>query len=142
MSFEKLLMITVNKKNWPEFKKFIIVGILNTLVGYGLFAILIYANIFYLLSLTISHVLATFHSYLWNRLFTFKSAGKISRELPKFAVVYSFIYVLNFFLLYLAVDLLKLNVLISQLFILGFVTIVSFLGQRYWTFKGYKMGEV
>lgn len=131
-------MITVLKKNWPEFKKFIIVGILNTIVGYGLFAILIYANIFYLLSLTISHVLATLHSYLWNRFFTFRSANRMWQELPKFAIVYSVIYVLNFLLLYVAVDLFKFNVLVSQLFILGVVTVISFLGQRYWTFRSIK----
>lgn len=128
-------MITVIKKHWKEFNKFVFVGILNTIVGYGLFAILIYLNVFYLLSLTVSHILGTLHSYLWNRFFTFKSANRVRQELPKFIVVYTLIYFLNFILLYIAVGLFRFNALISQLFILGLVTTISFVGQRYWTFR-------
>lgn len=129
-------MIT-ERENLRAFSKFIFVGILNTVVGYGLFALLIYLNVFYLLSLTISHIAATIHSYLWNRFFTFKSQNNITKEMPKFAAVYTLIYLANFVLLYVAVDLLQFNALIAQLFILGVVTIISFLGQRYWTFRRY-----
>ena len=127
-------MIT-EARNLRAFSKFIFVGILNTLVGYGLFALLVYLNIFYLLSLSISHIVGTTHSYLWNRYFTFNSKNRFTQEFPKFITVYASIYVLNFALLYLAVDLFKFNVFISQLVILGLVTAISFIGQRYWAFK-------
>lgn len=115
--------------------KFIFVGILNTVFGYSLFALLIYLQIFYLLALTISHLLATFNSYLWNRFFTFKSKNRIQKELVKFLIIYTSIYILNFLLLYIWVDLFNINPLISQLFILVLVTTISFLGQRYLVFK-------
>jgi len=125
----------ITRKELQAFSKFIFVGVLNTIVGYGLFVILIYLNVFYLMALTISHIFATTHSYVWNRFFTFKSKNSIFKEMPKFVMVYGFIYVINFLFLFVAVDLWKFNVFISQLCILTFVTIISFLSQRYWTFK-------
>ncbi|OGD88358.1 hypothetical protein A3D81_01240 [Candidatus Curtissbacteria bacterium RIFCSPHIGHO2_02_FULL_40_17] len=132
-----VLFKSTQGENFRLSSKFIFVGILNTIVGYGLFALLIDLNIFYLLSLTISHIAGTIHSYLWNRLFTFKSKSSIVKEITKFVTVYTFIYLTNFVLLYVAVDLLQLNTLIAQLFILGVVTVISFLSQRYWTFRRY-----
>lgn len=130
-----LEFIKKETKNWREFSKFVFVGILNTGLGYLLFALFIYVGIFYLLSMTISHILTVIHSYFWNRSFTFKSKGSYQKELPKFFVVYTIVYFLNFILLYITVGLLKLNVYVSQVFILGFVVVTSFCGQRYWTFK-------
>ena len=60
--------------------RFLFVGGLNTIVGYGIYAILIFLNINYLLSNTISTILGVLHSYLWNRFFTFKSKEKASKE--------------------------------------------------------------
>ncbi len=125
----------IERKNWPILSKFILVGVLNTVLGYTLFGLLIYFKFYYLLALTISHIVGTINSFLWNRFFTFKSQNKISQEILKFVISYSFIYLLNFFLLFLSVSILKLNVYYSQIVILIFVVITSFSLQRNWTFK-------
>ena len=132
--FEKLLTIT-DLKNRKVFSKFILVGILNTVFGYLLFAILIYLGVFYLLSLTISHILAVIHSFLWNKYFTFKSKNEVKGEIIKFALVYTSIYLVNFLLLYIWTGILKVSPFISQFFILFVITTISFFGQRYWVFK-------
>ena len=132
--FGKLLTIT-DLKNRKVFSKFILVGILNTLVGYLLFALLIYLGVFYLLSLTVSHILAVIHSFLWNKYFTFKSKNEVKGEIIKFALVYTSIYLVNFLLLYIWTGILKVSPFISQFFILFVITTISFFGQRYWVFK-------
>ena len=134
MLFAKLLTI-IGKENIPIFKRFFIVGVLNTIVGYTIFGLLVYFEVYYLLSLTISHVLGTIHSYLWNKFFTFKSKNKIRKEVLKFATIYTFIYLVNFLLLFLAVNVFRLNVYLSQIAILGFVIITSFVLQQKWAFK-------
>lgn len=117
------------------FSRFIFVGIINTVVGYTLFAILTHLEIFYLVSLTVSHILATVNSYFWNRKFTFKSNNKINGEIQRFVLVYTSTYICNFILLFIAVDFLKVKPVIAQVPIIFIVAIVSFLGQRLFTFK-------
>lgn len=127
-------MIT-GKNHYRELTKFILVGLLNTSLGYGLFTLLIYIKINYLVALTLSHIIATCHSYIWNRYFTFKSRNKIKKEIFKFFLIYAIIYIMNFTILYLSVHFLNFKPLISQLFILAAITTISFIGQRFYTFK-------
>lgn len=134
-------MITILKKNESHIQlvKFILVGIANTALGYGLFALFLYINIFYLISLTISHIIATTNSYILNKYITFNSKGEIRKEAWKFFLVYGMIYIINFTFLFIAVRLLRFKPLIAQIFILIIVTAISFLGQKYFTFKKEKL---
>jgi putative flippase GtrA len=123
-------------QNKKTFIKFLLVGTLNTIVGYGLYTFLLYMNIYYLVALTASHIIATTHSYLWNKYFTFKSTNKAEKEMPRFILVYAFIYFLNLILLFIFVNILRVNPLVSQLTLLGVIALVSFSGQRLFTFRG------
>ena len=125
----------IGQKNYDQFPKFIFVGVLNTGLGYFLFALFLKLGLFYLLSLTVSHILATIHSYIWNRYFTFKSKTKIISEIPKFFLIYAFVYAVNFLLLYIAVDVFKLKPLFAQIPILLIVITISFTGQKFFTFR-------
>ena len=54
-----------------QLSKFSLIGILNTILGYGLFVIFLYwFN--YLVASIFSHIIAVTHSYLWNKFWTFK----------------------------------------------------------------------
>ena len=68
--------------------RFLFVGGLNTLVGYGVYAILLFLHFNYLVANSISTVIGVLHSYLWNRFFTFKSKEKAGKEFMKFISVY------------------------------------------------------
>ena len=75
--------------------RFLFVGGLNTLVGYGIYALLVYIGVNYLLANTISTIIGIAHSYLWNRFFTFKSKNKAIKEITKFVSVYIVSYLLG-----------------------------------------------
>ena len=75
--------------------RFLLVGILNTLVGYGLYALFLSLHINYLIANTMSTILGIIHSYLWNRFFTFKSKEKASKEIVKFFFVYLISYLIG-----------------------------------------------
>ena len=123
-------------KNLPiiQLSKFSFVGVLNTIVGYGAFFILLtWYN--YLLSLIISHIIGVTHSYVWNKYWTFKSDGIQINEFIKFNSIYVIVFVVNIIILFLLVDILKFNPKIGQLFVLPIITVISFVGHKYWSFK-------
>ena len=76
-----------------HFIRFILVGILNTMVGYGLFALFIYLGLHYSLAVLFSTILGI--------LFNFKSIGKFvfnsnnNERIYHFIGVYVLLYLLN-----------------------------------------------
>jgi putative flippase GtrA len=121
--------------------KFILVGILNTLVGYGIFFIaLIFVN--YLIALILAHVGGVLTSYVWNRAWTFKSKNSMAVEFMKFESVYLIGLAINMALLYVAIDRMHLDARVMQLLLLPAITILTFIGHKLWSFKGEQCNEV
>jgi len=120
--------------------KFILVGIFNTLVGYGTFFIaLIFVN--YLIALILAHVVGVLTSYAWNRAWTFKSTNSMAVEFMKFESVYLIGLAINMALLYVAVDIMDLDARVIQLLLLPTITIFTFIGHKFWSFKGEQHNE-
>ncbi len=116
--------------------KFIIVGILNTLVGYSVyFVCLRLFDIHYVISLTIAHVIGVIHSYIWNNKWTFQAKKIDFESIIKFSAVYVLTFLMNLLLLSVLVQIGGYNALISQLFALFFTTLISFVGHKYWSFS-------
>jgi putative flippase GtrA len=117
-----------------QLSKFGLIGILNTILGYGLFVI--FLNWFnYFGALVFSHIIAVTHSYLWNRYWTFKSSKNPLKEFLKFNSVYLLVFVANAITLFLLVDVFNFDPRVGQLFALPIITIISFTGHKYWSFK-------
>ena len=76
-----------------NFVRFILVGILNTIIGYGLFVLFIYLGLHYSLAVLLSTILGV--------LFNYKSIGKLvfnthnNDRIYHFIGVYIFLYLLN-----------------------------------------------
>jgi putative flippase GtrA len=115
--------------------RFIFVGILNLILSYGVYFILLYLNIYYIFALLISSVIGIAHSFIWNKKWTFKSKGDVRKESIRFISVYGFAFLINLLILALFVEKLMFNPKIAQLFALGVVTIISFYGHKYWSFR-------
>ena len=99
-------MVKLLKKVYAlHISKYIIVGVLNTIVGYSVYSFLILSDIKYVFALLISHVAGVTNSYFWNKYYTFKSVNKSWHELKRFI----FIYILYFleFNFYLAKYIIK-----------------------------------
>jgi putative flippase GtrA len=117
-----------------QLSKFGLVGVLNTLVGYGAFLILLnYTN--YLMSLVISHILGVTHSYIWNKWWVFKSNKNLIIEFLKFNSVYAAVFFSNALVLIFFVNVLNLDPRIGQLIALPMITMISFTGHKYWSFR-------
>jgi putative flippase GtrA len=112
--------------------KFLFVGVLNTIVGYSLFALFIFLDFHY----TIATLLAT----LLGVLFNFKSIGTIvfqshnNRLIFKFILTYIIIYLLNIFGLYILQTLGYTDMYINGLVLIMPLAIISFLLNKYFVF--------
>lgn len=118
-----------------QFFRFVFVGVLNTIVGYGSYLILLYAQAHYLIAMAGAHMIGVIHSYFWNKYWTFKSKSKSYAEKVKFVSVYTVTFVLNGLLLILFVEVWNISEELSGLFALFVVTIVSYIGHKFWSFK-------
>ena len=115
--------------------RFIFVGGLNTLIGYGLYALFVYIGINYLVSNTIATIIGVIHSFIWNKYFTFKSNKKIKDEIFKFISVYLISYTIGMITLYIFKDVCNISPYIAGLINLVITTLISFFGHKYISFN-------
>ena len=115
-----------------NFVRFILVGILNTIIGYGLFVLFIYLGLHYSLAVLLSTILGV--------LFNYKSIGSLvfsskTKSLHRFVAVYLFIYCLNvsglwIILTYTGIE----NIYLSGAILLAPMAVVSFVLNKKFVF--------
>lgn len=103
--------------------RFIMAGVINTLVGYFLFAALFYILDQKEASLTISTFSMLFISYFINYKIVFRDKGK---SFHRYIMVFVSLYIVNILLLALVVEYLSLTPYIAQLFIVPFMLVIRF----------------
>lgn len=128
--------------------KFIMVGALNTLIGYGVSALillLIYkipidaiskaTYIQALIAAVIGHALGMINSFFWNKYFTFSNKDKSLYQVYKFLFISLLQLGLNYGLIIILQDGLGAGIYIAQAITLIITTVFSYLGHNYFTFK-------
>jgi putative flippase GtrA len=131
-------LLEINKGLIFQIIRYGLVGIVNTLVGYGIYFLFLYVGLNYTIALTFGSICGIICSYFLNRFWTFKSTKKVAEELPKFLSVYGVSYFLNLGLLILFVEKFKIDARIAQLFILVIITCLTFIGNKFWSFRNNK----
>ena len=125
----------INKLFEDKKVRFLFVGVLNTIFGYAVYALLIYLKMHYFLAQLLSSILAIAHSYLWNKYFTFRSPGRSASEIIRFVSVYAVSYLLNMGILYVSIEFFKWNAYISGAICLFMITIISYVGHKSISFR-------
>ena len=123
-----IIMYLLNSK-YVKLYKYLVVGGVNTVFGYSVFAILIFFGFHYSLAVLIATILGV--------LFNFQSYGRLVFKnhswyfLGRYITVYIFIYFVNLILL-LIFDLFVSNLYISGLMVIPFIAYLGyFLNKRY-----------
>lgn len=117
-----------------QITSFIIVGLINTLFGYSIFALFIFFNLHYSLAVFLATILGV--------LFNFKTIGKFvfnsqnNRLIFRFISVYFIIYILNIFGLWLLKSNGFENMYLNGLILLIPLAIISFSLNKNFVFKG------
>ncbi len=114
--------------------RFLFVGGLNTAVGYGTYALVIFLGAHYFIAQFIGSVVGVTHSYLWNKYFTFRVLKKSFSEAARFVLVYVVAYLFNMLLLYVTIDRFGMSPYIAGIVSLIFTTILSYIGHKKFSF--------
>lgn len=114
--------------------RFIEVGIVNTAVGYGVYALCIWYRLNYFFANCIATVIGVLCSYLLNKLYTFKSYNKSMAELVRFVSVYTISFLISNVILYLLVGRLGIDPYIAGVANLVSITVISWFGHKYFSF--------
>ncbi len=134
-------------KNWDYRIKFLIVGGLNTFVGFAVYLLVLLmfgVNIFnvdpslvvpVVVATLISQVVGLIHSYFWNKYFTFESKKKDKIETIKFVIVYLVAFAVDYVLKLTLRKVNFLNEILIALITTLTTMIISFVGQKVFVFK-------
>jgi putative flippase GtrA len=116
----------------PQFVRFLVVGVLNTAFGYGLFALFTWFGLAYPLAIALATILGVlFNFQTTGRMVFSNSRGSL---LWRFAAVYGIIYLLNV----AAVALLLragINVYLANALAIPPLVVCSFILQRLFVFN-------
>jgi putative flippase GtrA len=119
-----------------QFVKFGIVGVSNTLLFFAIYTVLLKVfGVWYLAASAIGFTVGAINGFLLNRRWTFSGHVGDSLTPVRWGVVQGCGLGLNEGLLYLFVDGVRLDKLLSQAFATIVVTVITFLVNRAWTFR-------
>ena len=125
-------------KPFVQFIKFGFVGVSNTALSYGVYCLLTFLGVPYMLSNVVGYFVGMVNSFFWNNCFVFKSSA--SRNLLsafiKMVIVYSSTGILfSNVLLFFLVDKLGLSKYIAPIFVLLVTIPLNFFLNKFWSFK-------
>jgi putative flippase GtrA len=120
-----------------QFVLFSAIGVLNTLIHYGVFYLLLKAfGIHYLISSAIGYCCGLINSYILNRNITFQvSRRKNLSEFSKFFFVNIVALSVNLIIMTALVDTMGIHPEISQIVAIIGSLAANFIGNKFWTFK-------
>lgn len=117
---------------------FLIVGGLNTVIGFAWFTVFLYTVgtvLGYIAALICAWVASVLCAFVLYRRLVFHVTGNVLVDLLRFTTVYLVSLAINLVLLPLLVELGGLHPLLAQALIVIVTTIVSYVGHRYFSFR-------
>jgi putative flippase GtrA len=117
---------------------FLVVGAINTVVGYLCFAAFLFTvgqRWGYLAALTCAHVVSVLFAFVLYRFVVFRVLGHLLADLWRFETVYLSALAVNFVLLPLLVEIAHLPVLLAQALIVFVTSVMSWVGHKNYSFR-------
>ena len=124
------LPIYINQK----IVKFLGVGLINTIVGYAIYAILILLNIPYLAALFMATVAGVTFNYFSIGQLVYKSKGGLI-VFAKFVASYGVVYFVNATVLVILIRSFQVDPYIGQALCVPLSVLLSWLLMNYWVYK-------
>lgn len=120
---------------WIPLIKFALVGVVNTLIDFAVYALLTTIGVNYILAQWISYSAGILNSYVMNRKWTFEKKEKSSkREVISFVIVNLITLSLTSFLLTVLYNKWGIPLLISKLLITTVSVGINFIGTKLFVF--------
>lgn len=119
-----------------QFVKFNLIGVLNTAIDMGTFALLTHFGINIYAANMISYALGLTNSWIWNSRWTFGSKKLDGKKVFGFIAVNLLTLGVQTVILWIGRDRMGLNHNVAKLLAIPFGLIINFLGNRFFVFKG------
>lgn len=123
-----------------QFIKFGVVGLSNTLISYGMYAVLTYIGVPYVLASVIGFMVSVLNSFFWNNRFVFiKNDGE--QRNPWYTLVKTFLayagtgLFLSNILLVLFVEKIGISKYLAPILSLGITIPLNFIINKFWSFR-------
>ncbi len=123
---------------WQKYRNFILyclIGVINTGVDFGIFALLDYAGLYYIIAHVISYHCGIFCSFFLNRYYNFKVKDKTAQRFLSFYLSALVAMALSAFLLWLFVSVFGWHHLLGKLVATVIIVLCQFLFVKNFTFK-------
>ncbi|HUS49331.1 MAG TPA: GtrA family protein [Candidatus Paceibacterota bacterium] len=130
----KIIKLKITK----EFARFVVVGVINTLIHLSVLYILTeFFSVYYILSSLLAFLVAVTNSFIMNTLWTFKRdiKHKTITRYGKFFLISIISSFSNLFFLYLFTELFGIWYMFSQIIAIGLTLMMNFIGYKFWIFK-------
>ncbi|MEM8796088.1 MAG: GtrA family protein [Pseudomonadota bacterium] len=119
-----------------EFSRFLTSGLVATACHYALLIALVETKVTGpVLATALGAVLGAAVSYALNRRFTFRSSRAHTEALPRFLIIAAAAVLLNAALMALFTNVLSLPYLYAQILATALITLLTYGGNRLWTFR-------
>ena len=119
------------------FFRYILVGLANTAVGYGvILSLQLQFGVHPVGANASGYVVGLFMSFILNRTYTFRSRRSFRTSIPAFAVAAAVSYLINLAVLQFSITVLQLPAAVSQGMAICAYTVSFYLANRYVVFKG------
>ena len=120
----------------PQKVRFLLVGGFNTVAAYLIFLSLYFlTGNRYVVSVVLQYIISINISIVTMRYYVFRSHGNFTAEYLKAGMVYVYMLGFNLLWLYVFIDLLEINALISQAAYLTVSTAMTYIFHKYFSFK-------
>ncbi len=124
------------KNNWHQLWRYASVGLISAVIDFGILYLLTdKLGLHYLVSATISFIIAASLNYYLNKTWTFKVGGGLVKQAGIFLLIAGNGVILNNIIMYLLVEHGSWWYIYAKVIAIGIVTIINFLGNKYLTFR-------
>lgn len=122
-------------RKYDEIIRYIIAGILTTIVSIASYNLLRNINIDYKICTILSWILAVIFAYFINKLFVFKSQKNNIKEFINFILARLLSLFIEFIFMIIMVDLISINDRIAKLIVQFIVLVLNYIFSKFFVFK-------
>ncbi len=122
-------------RKYDEIIRYIIAGILTTIVSIASYNLLRNINIDYKICTILSWILAVIFAYFINKLFVFKSQKNNIKEFINFILARLLSLFIEFIFMMIMVDLININDRIAKLIVQFVVLVLNYIFSKFFVFK-------
>ena len=122
-------------RKYDEIIRYIIAGILTTIVSIASYNLLRNINIDYKICTILSWILAVIFAYFINKLFVFKSQKNNIKEFINFILARLLSLFIEFIFMMIMVDFININDRIAKLIVQFIVLVLNYVFSKFFVFK-------